>query len=103
MIVIGIFFGVAGIGFLCWLLFSLAVYALPFFAASAAGLWAYHSDAGAIGAIVVGILAGAATLVAGQFAFAFARSHAGSALRSHSCSRRRPRSPATTRRSGSPS
>ncbi len=29
MIVIGILFGIVGIGFLCWLLFSLAVYALP--------------------------------------------------------------------------
>jgi hypothetical protein len=73
MIVIGILFGIVGIGFLCWLLFSLAVYALPFFAAVSAGLWAYHGDAGPVGAIVVGILAGAITLVAGQYVFAFAR------------------------------
>ena len=33
MIVIGIILSVFGIGFLCWLLFTLAVYALPFFAA----------------------------------------------------------------------
>ncbi len=74
MIVIGILFGVVGIGFLCWLLFSLAVYALPFFAAVSAGLWAYHGDAGPVGAIFVGILAGVVTLVAGQYVFAFARS-----------------------------
>jgi hypothetical protein len=74
MIVIGILFGVVGIGFLCWLLFSLAVYALPFFAAVSAGLWAYHGDAGPVGAIFVGILAGCVTLVAGQYVFAFARS-----------------------------
>ena len=74
MIVIGILFGVVGIGFLCWLLFSLAVYALPFFAAVSTGLWAYHGDAGALGATFVGILAGIVTLVAGQYVFAFARS-----------------------------
>jgi len=74
MIIIGIILGVAAIGFLCWILFSLAVYALPFFAALSAGMWAYHSNAGPIGAILVGIVAGAATLVAGQVAFAFIRS-----------------------------
>ncbi len=74
MIVIGILFGVVGIGFLCWLLFSLAVFAFPFFAAVSVGLWAYHGDAGPVGAIFVGILAGGVTLVAGQYAFAFALS-----------------------------
>ena len=74
MIVIGILFGVVGIGFLCWLLFSLAVFALPFFAAVSAGLWAYQGDAGPVGAMFVGILAGVVTLVAGQYVFAFARS-----------------------------
>jgi hypothetical protein len=74
MIIIGIILGVAAIGFLCWILFSLAVYALPFFAALSAGMWAYHINAGPVGAILVGIVAGAATLVAGQVAFAFVRS-----------------------------
>ena len=74
MIVIGILFGVVGIGFLCWLLFSLAVYALPFFAAVSAGLWVYHGDNGPVEAVFVGILAGGVTLVAGQYVFAFARS-----------------------------
>ena len=37
------------------------------------GLAAYHSGAGVIGALVVGFAAGAATLVAGQFAFAVVR------------------------------
>jgi len=74
MIVIGILLGIAAIAFLCWLLFSLAVYALPFFAAVSVGLWAYHSDAGPLGAIIVGILAGVVTLIAGQYVFAFARS-----------------------------
>ena len=39
MIVIGIVLGIVGIGFLCWLLFSLAFYALPFLAAVSAGRW----------------------------------------------------------------
>ena len=74
MLVIGIIFSVFGIGFLCWLLFTLAVYALPFFAAMSAGLAAFHSGAGVIGALIVGFLAGAATLVIGQIAFATVRS-----------------------------
>src|SRR5712691_1995117 len=74
MIIIGIIFGVFGIGFFCWLLFMLAVYALPFFASVTVGLAAFHSGAGVIGGIIVGIVAGVAALGAGQFAFAVARS-----------------------------
>ena len=70
MIIIGLILGAVGIGFFCWLLFTLAVYALPSFASVTAGLAAFHSGAGVIGAIVVGIIAGAVTLGAGQFAFA---------------------------------
>ena len=33
MLVIGLVLSIAGIGFFCWLLFTLAVYALPLFAA----------------------------------------------------------------------
>lgn len=74
MIVIGILLGVFGIGFFCWLLFALAVYALPFFASVTAGLAAFHSGAGVIGAMFVGALAGIATLAAGQVAFTATRS-----------------------------
>jgi hypothetical protein len=70
MIVIGIIFSVFGIGFLCWLMFTLAVYALPFFAAMTVGLNAYHSGAGVIGALPVGFATGAVTLVSAQFVFA---------------------------------
>ena len=66
MLVIGLVLSVAGIGFLCWLLFTLAVYALPFFAGLTAGLAAFHSGSGVIGALVVGVLAGGATLAIGQ-------------------------------------
>jgi hypothetical protein len=46
--------------------FALAVYALPFFAGLTAGLAAYHSGSGPIGAIVVGAIASAITLCLGQ-------------------------------------
>jgi hypothetical protein len=38
------------VGLFCWLLLTLAVYALPFFASVTAGLAAFHSAAGVIGA-----------------------------------------------------
>ncbi|KPM17638.1 hypothetical protein VM77_10140 [Citromicrobium sp. JL31] len=65
---------VIGLGFLCWLLFSLAVYALPFFVAITVGYYAFESDAGLIGSIVVALFVGAAALVLGQVAFATIRS-----------------------------
>jgi len=74
MIVIGLILGVFGIGFFCWLLFTLAIYALPFFAGLTAGLAAFHGGAGVLGALVVGAAAGIATLIAGQLAFAATRS-----------------------------
>jgi hypothetical protein len=74
MIVIGLILGVFGIGFFCWLLFTLTIYALPFFAGLTAGLAAFHGGAGVLGALVVGAAAGIATLIAGQLAFAATRS-----------------------------
>ena len=47
-----------GIGLFCWLIFTLAVYALPFFVAVNAGMSAFHSGAGILGAPLVGIAAG---------------------------------------------
>ena len=73
MVVIGIILSAAGLGFFCWLLFTLAIYALPFFAGLTAGLAAFHSGAGVIGALIVGVLAGGATLTIGQIAFATVR------------------------------
>ncbi len=66
MLIIGLAFSVFGIGFFCWLLFTLAVYALPFFAGVNVFFAAFHSGAGVIGSIVVGVLAGGATLAIGQ-------------------------------------
>ncbi|RKQ89616.1 hypothetical protein [Maricaulis maris] len=65
---------VIGLGFLCWLLFSLAVYALPFFVAVTLGYYAFENGAGPIGAVAVALFAGAIALVLGQVAFATFRS-----------------------------
>jgi hypothetical protein len=74
MIIIGIILSFVGLAYLCWLLFALAVYALPFFAGLTAGLAAYHSGSGPIGAIVVGAIASAITLLLGQIALTSFRS-----------------------------
>ncbi len=49
MIFIGILLSMATIAFLCWLLFTLAVFALPLFAGITAGTWAYGTGAGWLG------------------------------------------------------
>lgn len=74
MIIIGIVAGLFGLGALCWLLFNLAVFALPLFAGVAAGLAALDAGASAVGAILVGTLTGTFTLVAGRLVFALAPS-----------------------------
>src|ERR1700694_1507578 len=61
MVIGGLVLSIVGLGFFCWLLFTLAVYALPFFAGLTAGLAAFHSGAGVIGALIVGVLVGGAT------------------------------------------
>jgi hypothetical protein len=73
MFVIGLVLSVAGIGFFGWLLFTLVVYALPFFAGMTVGLAAFPGDSGVIGALVVGVLAGGATLAIGRVAVATVR------------------------------
>lgn len=73
MIFLGILLCIAGIGFLCWLLFTAAVYALPFFVGVTVGVWAFSTGAGPLGAFVVGIAAAGATLAVGQFTFTFVR------------------------------
>ena len=66
MIVLGILLSIAAICFFCWLLFTLAVFALPFFVGMSAGTWAYHTGAGWLGAILVGLTAAGLTLGLGQ-------------------------------------
>lgn len=74
MLALGLVLNTVGIGLFCWLIFALAVYALPFFVAVSVGIMAFHGGAGVIGALLVGIAAGALTLAIGQTAFALARS-----------------------------
>jgi hypothetical protein len=73
MILIGILVSVAAIGALCWLLFTLAVFALPVFVGASAVAWAYQTGAGWAGGILAGLVAAALMLGIGQFALAFAR------------------------------
>jgi len=74
MIIIGIILTAVALGFLCGLLFMLAVHALPFLAGATAALWAYHTGSGPIGAIVAGAIVALVTLVGGQIAVAVVRS-----------------------------
>lgn len=74
MLALGLVLNTVGLGLFCWLIFALAVYAVPFFVAVSIGMLTFHSGAGVIGALLVGIIAGASTLVLGQTAFAMTRS-----------------------------
>lgn len=73
MMFLGILLSIAAIGFFCWLLFTLAIFALPVFAGLGVATWAYHTGAGWLGAILVGIVAGGLTLGIGQFLLAIVR------------------------------
>ncbi|WP_289297923.1 hypothetical protein [uncultured Reyranella sp.] len=73
MLATGIVLSIVGLGFFCWLLFTLAIYALPTFAGLAAGLAAFYSGAGGVGALPVGLLVGGTILTLGQFVFAATR------------------------------
>lgn len=73
MIILAILASLAAIGLLCWLLFTLAVFALPAFVGFTAGAWAHGTGAGILGAILVGAVAAALTLPAGNLLIAFVR------------------------------
>ena len=73
MIILAILASLAAIGVLCWLLFTLAVFALPAFVAVTAGAWAHGTGAGIPGAILVGAVAAAITLAAGNLLITFVR------------------------------
>ena len=73
MIILAILASLAAIGLLCWLLFTLAVFALPAFVGATVGAWAYGTGAGVPGAILIGLVAAAVALAAGHLLIAFAR------------------------------
>ncbi|MEM8773179.1 MAG: hypothetical protein AAGD92_16160 [Pseudomonadota bacterium] len=64
------FLSILGLGLMVYVLFAVAVYALPFFVALTVGMHLYETDAGVITTIVVAMFAGAITLVLGQIVFA---------------------------------
>ena len=73
MIVFAILGSLAVIGALCWLLFTLAVFALPAFIGVSAGIWAHETGAGLVGAIVIGAAAAGIALGVGQLLLAILR------------------------------
>jgi uncharacterized membrane protein len=74
MLALGLLLNIAGLGVIFWLMFTLAVYIVPFFVALNAGFWAYHSGAGVLGTPLVAIAAGGFTLAITQIAFAMTQS-----------------------------
>lgn len=74
MAIIGLVLSILGLGAICWLLFSLAVYALPFFVGMTISLAALHGGSGVVLAFAAGALAAGITLVLGRIAFTAARS-----------------------------
>jgi len=62
MLALGLVLNTVGIGLFCWLIFTLAVFALPFFVAINAGIWAFHSGAGVLGTPLVAVAAGGMSL-----------------------------------------
>jgi len=71
---LGIVLGVAGIGFLCWLLFLCAVYAAPLFVAAMVCTALYdHAIMSGAHAVLAGIAAGIMVLAFGQTILASSR------------------------------
>ena len=101
MLIPGIVLSVVGVGFFCWLLLTLAVYALPFFTGLTAVLAAFQVGSGVIGALVIGVLAGGEQPWRSDRSPSQRRQGRSSAPQSRSSMRRRRPSPATTPRSGS--
>ena len=74
--ILGVIFSITGIGLLIALMFNMAIYALPLFAAVSAGRLAFAGGADWLGATVIGLLAGVVTLGIGQLLLASTRSGA---------------------------
>lgn len=68
------FLTVFGLGALCWLLFTLAVYALPFWLGLSAGFWLHAAEQGILAAILGGIFVAGGMAVLGEIVFASLRS-----------------------------
>jgi hypothetical protein len=62
-------FTLFGLGALCWILFNLAVYALPFAIGLASGMYLYETGQGVFLSITAGLFIGAFVAALGEFAF----------------------------------
>jgi hypothetical protein len=71
--IIAILGTITAIAVLSWLLFTLAIYALPAFAGVAAALWAYQTGAGLPGSVLVGLVGAVLLFGLVQFLILFAR------------------------------
>jgi hypothetical protein len=71
---LGVIVSLFGLGAMLVLLFTLAIYAVPFFVGLTVGMWAFETGAGVIGAVLVGLVAGVVALFAAQLLFASVRS-----------------------------
>lgn len=74
MLTLAIPLSIVGLGVFCWILYSLAVYALPFFIGLSVAFYAHVTGAGAAGTIILGLLSAGFVLAIGQTAFATAHS-----------------------------
>ncbi|WP_234190131.1 hypothetical protein [Shinella sp. NM-101] len=66
MFIVVTLIALAAITFLCWLLFTLASYVLPFYVGLTMTVWAFHGGSGVIASLLAGILAAGLTLGVGQ-------------------------------------
>ena len=71
--IIAILGSITAIAALCWLLFTLAIYALPALGGVAAGMWAYQTGAGLPGNVLVGLVGAGLVFGLAQFLIVFAR------------------------------
>ena len=62
-------FTLFGLGALCWILFNLAVYALPFAIGLTTGMYLYESGQGVFLSIIAGLFIGGFVAALGEFAF----------------------------------
>ena len=58
MILLALLLAALGVAFLCWALFQLSVYALPFFLALTVGFAAARSGSGPLAAVVLAVVVG---------------------------------------------
>jgi hypothetical protein len=62
-------FTLFGLGAICWVLFNLAVYALPFAIGLASGMYLYETGQGVFLSILAGLFIGGLVAALGEFAF----------------------------------